>query len=240
MSSNVVSEDKSGQIETPGPVLRSLDRQPEPGSWRLRSVVRPVEGVSDEQLIAESAADPHAFEAVFLRHASAMHRYVARRGGSSSADDIVAETFTRAFDQRHRYRNEYADARPWLLGIATNVMRHHHRSEATRLRAYARLDPEQASDGVDLSAVSRADADAARSALSNALAKLKRGDRDALLLMAWADLSYEEIGAALEIPVGTVRSRINRARRQLREVLQDVAAISNQGRLGSGDPPEIA
>jgi len=221
-------------------VLRSRDRRSEPGSWSVRSVVRPFEGLSDAQMIAASATDPHAFEAVFLRHVSAMHRYVARRVGSSSADDIVAETFTRAFDQRHRYRNEYADARPWLLGIATNVMRHHHRSEATRLRAYARVGPDETSDGVELSAVSRADASAARAALSAALVRLKRGDRDALLLMAWADLSYEEIAAALDIPLGTVRSRINRARRQLRELLQDVAAISNQDRLGSGHPPEIA
>ncbi len=184
--------------------------------------------LTDAQLLAESASDPAAFEALFHRHAATIHRYLARRVDLSLVEDLVAETFTCAFDQRLRYRPEYADARPWLFGIATNLLRHQLRGERARLRAYARVDPDPAVDGAEAGAVARADASALRGELVDALGRVRRGDRDALLLMAWAELSYEEIAQALEIPVGTVRSRINRTRRRLRELLDGVAAI-NEG-----------
>jgi RNA polymerase sigma-70 factor (ECF subfamily) len=120
----------------------------------------------------------------------------------------------------------YPDARPWLFGIATNLVRRHRRSERVRLQAYARLEVDGAVDGVEASAVARVDSQSVRRELAIALGKLRDGDRDALLLMAWAELSYEEIAEALGIPVGTVRSRINRARRRLRELLKGIAPIS--------------
>ena len=107
-------------------------------------------------------------------------------------------------------------------------MRHHRRAELARLHVLARVNPEGAEGGTDGAAIARADAQAIRAALATALGKLRRGDRDALLLMAWGELSYEEIAQALEIPVGTVRSRINRARRLLRELLPAAAAISER------------
>ena len=105
-----------------------------------------VEAGSDAQIIAASRVEPLVFAAVFDRHYDAVHRYLARRVGSDLADDLAAETFTTAFDVRRRYDTARPDARPWLFGIATNLLRHHHRGEARRLRAYARLD--RPADGV--------------------------------------------------------------------------------------------
>jgi RNA polymerase sigma factor (sigma-70 family) len=183
---------------------------------------------SDAELVLQSGADPSAFEFVFARHVTAIHRFVARRVEPAVVEELVSETFATAFDRRRKYRPEYPDARPWLFGIATNLMRHHRRSERARLAAYARVDPAQPVDGIDGEALERLHARAGRGELARALGKLRRGDRDALLLFAWGELSYEEIALALDIPVGTVRSRINRARRRVRELLSGLAAIDEQ------------
>jgi RNA polymerase sigma-70 factor (ECF subfamily) len=106
-----------------------------------------------------------------------------------------------------------------LLGIATNLVRHHRRAEVRRLRAYERLEVAQAEDLEEDAVAARADAAAAGPWIACALARIPDADRDALLLLAWADLTYAEIAIALEIPIGTVRSRIHRARQRLRELL---------------------
>ncbi|OGO52058.1 MAG: RNA polymerase subunit sigma-70 [Chloroflexi bacterium RBG_16_69_14] len=182
---------------------------------------RSVEPETDAEVIAASRVEPVRFAAVFDRHYDAVHRYLARRVGGDLADDLAAETFTVALGARGRYDTAHADARPWLFGIATNLLRHHHRAEVRRLRAYARLDREADQEdglgGVD----ARLDAALAGPAIAEALMSLSAGDRDALLLLAWADLRYEEIAVALRIPVGTVRSRLHRARSRLRELLGD-------------------
>jgi len=182
---------------------------------------------TDADLLARSISDPSTFGEIFSRHVVAIHRYLVRRVGVSPAEDLVADTFAVAFDQRARYRSQYPDARPWLFGIATNLMRHHCRTERARLHAYARVGHYLiivASD-VESEALSRADASASRGALEAAMTDLRIGDRDALLLMAWGELSYEEISRALRIPIGTVRSRINRSRWQLRNVLNSAGDV---------------
>jgi RNA polymerase sigma-70 factor (ECF subfamily) len=180
-----------------------------------------VEAGSDAQVIAASRADPLVFATVFDRHYDAIHRYLARRVGSDLADDLAAETFTEAFDVRLRFDVAHADARPWLFGIATNLLRHHRRSEARRLRAYARLDrPADGDDGFG-GVETRLDAQRAASSIAAAVGHLSADERDALLLFAWADLRYEEIALALRIPIGTVRSRLNRARLRLRELIDE-------------------
>ena len=139
--------------------------------------------------------------------------------GRDLADELAAQTFLVAFDRRARFDLSRTDARPWLFGIATNLLRRHHRHELRQLRAYARsavdpvLDP---FDGVE----DRIDASNMRRELVDALARIPSDELDALLLFAWADFSYSEIGEALEIPIGTVRSRLSRARRRLRELLE--------------------
>ena len=174
---------------------------------------------SDAALIAASLDSPLAFAGVFDRHYDFVHRYLGRRVGLDIADDLASETFMTAFRVRARYDHARPDARPWLLGIATNLVRHHRRAEVRRLRAYERLEVEHTA-GIDEEMVAaRADAAAAKPQIARALARIPDGDRDALLLHAWADLTYAEIALALEIPIGTVRSRIHRARQRLRELL---------------------
>jgi RNA polymerase sigma-70 factor (ECF subfamily) len=176
---------------------------------------------TDAEIIRASQADPRLFAAIFDRHFDAIYRYLRRRVGESLADDLAAETFTTAFAVRGKYDLRREDARPWLYGIASNLLRHHYRREERQLRAYARtgVDPVQA----DLDEVlDRVDAATAGPRLARALASLDRRDRDVLLLYAWADLSYQDIADALGIPPGTVRSRLHRARRIVRELLGDI------------------
>src|SRR5919205_4459442 len=94
--------------------------------------------MTDAQAIGASLEDPEAFAVLFDRHFDAVHGYAQRRVGPALADEVAAETFTRAFDQRRRYDVSRDDARPWLLGIAANLLRRHWRSERRRLDAYAR------------------------------------------------------------------------------------------------------
>jgi RNA polymerase sigma factor (sigma-70 family) len=178
-----------------------------------------VEAGSDVQVIAASRSEPHAFAIIFDRHYDAVHRYLARRVGADLADDLAAEAFTDAFDFRARFDTARTDARPWLFGIATNLLRHHLRSEARRLRAYARVDRPPDIHEADGVIEARLDAERAGPMLAAALAQLSTDERDVLLLYAWADLRYEEIAEALQIPIGTVRSRLNRARGRLRELI---------------------
>jgi RNA polymerase sigma factor (sigma-70 family) len=162
--------------------------------------------MTDAQAIGASLADPEVFAVLFDRHFDAVHGYAQRRVGPDLADEVAAETFTRAFDQRRCYDASRDDARPWLLGIAANLLRRHWRSERRRLDAYSRsARAEHGAEAVPLAAE-----------VAATLRKLPRREREALLLLAWADLSYEEIGVALGVPIGTVRSRISRARARLR------------------------
>jgi RNA polymerase sigma-70 factor (ECF subfamily) len=174
----------------------------------------------DAALIERSRHDPEAFASLYDRHAAPLHRYAARRLGVSVADDIVADTFLDAFRKRHRYDLGVTDARPWLYGIAANLIGKHSRAEVRMLRAYARTgaDPVLAEAHID-EAEGRLASAAVRQDLAAALAGLATGDRDVLLMIAWADLSYTEVATALGIPVGTVRSRLHRARARIRAAL---------------------
>jgi len=174
---------------------------------------------TDAAVIQLSRHEPEHFTVLFRRHAPYIQRYVVRRLGQDAADDIVAETFLLAFRQRDSYDQTRADARPWLYGIATNLIGRHRRAEIRMYRALARtgIDPvmESFTDTVD----DRVSASTASRRLAAALARLPAELRDTLLLVAWGDLSYEEVATALGIPIGTVRSRVSRARNKLRRTL---------------------
>ena len=172
---------------------------------------------SDAALIGRSLDEPALFATVFERHYDVVHRFVARRLGGELADELASETFTRAFDHRHAFDRTNLDARPGLLGIATNLLRRHWRTERRRLAALQRL----AGDGQ----VRAAGAEALQADVLEALRSLGRDEREALLLLAWADLSYEQIAVALAVPIGTVRSRLSRARGRMRHRLDVPAAV---------------
>ena len=173
----------------------------------------------DAELIAASLTDPAQFELIFDRHYQAIHRYLARRGGWELAEDLTQAVFLAAFAGRRRFRASEASAAPWLFGIATNLLRRHARTEFRRLRAYARLPAREVTQFDPNAVVDRLDAQALAPRAFDIVAGLPEAERNALLLVAWADLTYEQIAVALNVPIGTVRSRIHRARGKLRELL---------------------
>jgi RNA polymerase sigma-70 factor (ECF subfamily) len=175
----------------------------------------------DSDLIADSRTEPEAFAVLFDRYAGMLYRYVSRRMGPEIAEDLVGETFLVAFAGRSGYDLSYADARPWLFGIITNLVSRHRRTEAAFYRALQRSPIEDVAQSDDDRVANGVTARAARPLLARALAGLPARDRNVLLLVAWSDLSYEEVAQALGVPIGTVRSRLNRARRKVRAVLGD-------------------
>jgi RNA polymerase sigma factor (sigma-70 family) len=175
---------------------------------------------TDAELILRSLDRPECFEAIFDRHAPSVHRYLRRRIGDGLAEELAAETFARAFNARRRFDAHHASALPWLYGIAVNLIRMHRRSEERRLRAYglvAEPDLQPSSSAED---EARLDAAALGPALSEALATLPPGQREVLLLHAWAGLSHAEIAEALAVSPGNVRKRLHRARVHVAERIE--------------------
>ncbi|MQY03297.1 RNA polymerase sigma factor [Actinomadura macrotermitis] len=181
---------------------------------------------SDAGVIGRSRREPEAFAALFDRHYTAVHGYAARRLGPALADDVAAETFLIAFDRRDRYDTARPDARPWLYGIASNLVARHHRAEVRLYRALARSGADEVTEGHADGVAGRLDARAVRGPLARALAGIADGDRDVLLLVAWAQLSVQEAGEALGVPAGTARSRLHRARKKIRAALGDTDPTS--------------
>lgn len=182
----------------------------------------------DGTAIATSLHEPEAFAEVFHRHFAFIHRYIARRTGQDRADDIASQTFTVAFSHRGRYRDDLGTARPWLLGIATNLVRADHRAELRQADTATRVIRE---GGISLaeSALGISSADSAEDIrLTLALEQLHPDQREALLLHVWGELSYAEIAASLAIPIGTVRSRISRACAALRNELEPLAPVAGE------------
>jgi RNA polymerase sigma-70 factor (ECF subfamily) len=180
----------------------------------------------DSAAISRSVEIPEAFEAIFDRHFDAVHRYLARRAGRQRADDLASQTFVIAFAARARFRPEFSDARPWLLGIATKLLANDRRAEQRLLETYGQLSGD-ARRVVQVSSPPDSDRDVAA-----ALAKLDPSQRDVLLLHAWGELSYEEIAGTLGIPLGTVRSRLARARANLQIELEPGPAATPLLRAG--------
>jgi RNA polymerase sigma-70 factor (ECF subfamily) len=155
-----------------------------------------------------------SFDDVFAAEFEPLHGFVARHLGSSAAEELTAETFAVAY-RRWSDLDPSRSPKPWLYGIASNLISHHRRRERRMLRAYARSgnDPLLAEDGFS---IERLAAQESRSILAAALADLRHEEREALLLHAWAELSDREIAEALSVPLGTVKSRLSRARTHIR------------------------
>lgn len=138
-----------------------------------------------------------------------LHRYVARRVGIDAAEDIVADVFLTAYRRRDRFDPALGPIRPWLFGIATNVIHRHRRQEARHLRALARLDGQQVSpDAYRSEPIIGAE----HRALVTALGRMKTEQRDALFLSAVAGLTTPEIAQAMAVPEGTVKTWLHRGR----------------------------
>jgi RNA polymerase sigma factor (sigma-70 family) len=174
---------------------------------------------NDAAIIARSLDDPEQFAVLFRRHAPRLYRYAARRLGPDLADDVVADTFLHAFRQRASYRSDYPDARPWLYGIATRLIGRNRRAEIRQYRALARTGVDVVADSFAEVVDARISAAGEYRRLAGVLAGLPAAYRDALLLIAWGQLTYEQAAVTLGVPVGTVRSRLSRARARLRAEL---------------------
>ena len=176
-------------------------------------------------------SEPTAFELIFDRHFGAIHRYLHRRAGRDLADELAAETFALAFARRASCRAS-GSVLPWLYGIATNLLHRQRRAERRQLRAYSRAE---STDGSPTRTRRRHESsDSSLGArLAGALAAMRPRERDALLLYALADLSYEEVALALDVPVGTVRTWLHRARataqRELGAAEVDVSPLATTG-----------
>jgi RNA polymerase sigma factor (sigma-70 family) len=172
---------------------------------------------SDAAVIRASRLDPAAFGVVFDRHWVRIHRYCVVRAGPPG-EDVAAETFRVAFDRRSDYDGR-PDAGPWLYGIATNLLRTWFRSAARGERALRRAAGHAVVDDLE-DALDRAEAARLGPELWAVLGRLTAEERDALLLHACAELTYDQIARATGVPIGTVRSRIHRARTRVRAHLE--------------------
>ncbi|MEX0984905.1 MAG: RNA polymerase sigma factor [Actinomycetota bacterium] len=189
----------------------------------------------DGKVIAASIVDPEAFGAIFERHYDAVTSYVGQRVGDVVGEDITARTFTVAFARRDRFAVSANSARPWLYGIATNLIRHHTRDERTHLALRGRVpiptfEPDPNQD------VAHLDAKRLAGTIRDALLALPERDREPLLLHVLGEFTYEEIATALGIPSGTAKSRVNRARRLLRERITAATGIQSWTAYLDEDP----
>ncbi len=173
---------------------------------------------SDAEVIRRSLGEPEAFGLVYDRHAATVLRFLGRRVGAGVAEGLVGELFRIAFERRKTFDGSRASALPWLYGIGSNLLLKHRRGEARRLRANARMAVREAPDR--RASAAALDARLLFPRVADAIEALPDGEREALLLFAWEDLSYQSVAEALELPIGTVRSRLNRARAHLRELLK--------------------
>lgn len=181
---------------------------------------------TDSEIIQRSLEMPAAFAEIFDRHARVVGAFVSRRVGADVAEDLVSETFLVAFRRRGHFEFARESAKPWLFGIAVRLMRNHRAREAAHWRSVvsATVAAEVDHDGEIGAAGDRVDAAAVLRRLAPALAALPTRDRETLQLYAWSDLTYEELAVALGVPVGTVRSRLNRVRRRLGEAMPALTA----------------
>ena len=170
---------------------------------------------SDADIIGESRHQPERFAAIFDRHFSEVHRYVERRLGGDIADDIASDTFLTAFGKRDSYDTSRPDARPWLYGIATNLVGKHRRRQTSALRAYRLAATTDTLGGHEDQVAARVSAQRRRGELVHALARLSPGEQDVLFLVALAEFTHQEVAEALGISYGTVGSRLSRARAKL-------------------------
>lgn len=168
---------------------------------------------------ADSEAPPvPPIDDLYRDNVDALFVYLARRLGRDLAGDLTAETFRIAIERLDRYDSALGSPRSWLFGIATNLLRRHWRTEERRLRALSR-QVHAHDESIDplLRVNERVDAVAAIDQLMLAVADLPAEDRDLLVLVAWEGCSHREVADILQIPMGTVRSRLHRVRAVLRE-----------------------
>lgn len=191
--------------------------------WKGKSALGRVM-TSDAELIHRSLdGDTEAFVEVICRHEGALGAYLVRRAGRAAAEDLLGEVWVAAFESRRTYDQSFADARPWLYGVALNKLRHYWRS-----RPAEDLVPDVTSmaGGWDPWPVVDARVDT-QSLLRAALANLKPEEREVLTLVAWEDLTAADAARVIGIPAGTARRLLHQARTALRNTPEVTALLTN-------------
>lgn len=174
---------------------------------------------TDAEIIEASLVDPAEFEEIFRRHYSSIYRHAVRRVGVADAGDLAADVFVRALAVRDHYDLSRADCLPWLYGIASNLAGDRLRRLRRRSAEAFPLEPigNMAED-----ADSRLDAERLAELVNPVLQGMSEPDRTTFLLYALDDLTYAEIADLLDVPPGTVGSRISRVRSQMLEAIPDL------------------
>jgi RNA polymerase sigma factor (sigma-70 family) len=166
------------------------------------------------------AGDPDAFGTLFDEHAHAVYNLGFRLSANwSAAEEVVSVTFLEAWRRRSRIDPGGEPLRPWLLGIAVNVSRNLARASRRHQAALSRLPPPPPMPDFAEELAGRLDDEARLREVGKALAALRREEREVIALCVWSELDYATAARALGVPVGTVRSRLSRARSKLRMLL---------------------
>lgn len=176
---------------------------------------------TDDASHRASWSDPARFEAVFDQHHGDVWSFIARCAGRQVADDLAGQVFVVAFERRASFDPALGEVRGWLFGIARNLVRTRRRSDGRRIRAFARMANQRHQQPDESQHI--VDADELRVEQRLVLAALQRlseDDRELLVLAVWEGLSYTQIAAVIGVPIGTVRSRLSRARKRLRELVE--------------------
>jgi RNA polymerase sigma-70 factor, ECF subfamily len=176
--------------------------------------------LSDGDLWHNAAeGDPSAFGALFERHSDAVYNHCFRRTGSwEAAEDLASVVFLEAWRRRRDVSLSGESILPWLLAVANNVVRNRDRSLRRHRRLLAKLPAAVVAPDPAEEAVSRVDDERAMRRVLQVFTRLLPDEQDVLALCVWAGLSYTDAAVALGIPVGTVRSRLSRAREHLRRL----------------------
>ncbi|MGN6202048.1 MAG: RNA polymerase sigma factor [Solirubrobacterales bacterium] len=170
------------------------------------------------------SGDAEAFGDLYSRHARTVQSYCLwRTANLQSAEDATATVFLETWHKRRRLTLSTDSAAPLLLGIANNVIRHQWRSQRRYRHALERVrNVGQVPSDLEAEAISRIDAIEQVRRGGETIRQLPRREREVLALLAWSDLSYGEIAEALGLPIGTVRSRIARARTRLGDAFPEM------------------
>ena len=179
--------------------------------------VRSAPSPTDSELLDRAkVGDADAFGVLFERHAPAVLQFCFRRTADAAlAEDLTSIVFLEAWRKRGKLELFQDSARPWLFGVALNVVRSQHRAQRRCSDALARLPATPPAEAESERAIARIDAEREMRVLIDIVSKLNRREREVLELCVWAELSTEEAASSLGISVGAVRSRLSRARRRL-------------------------
>lgn len=187
---------------------------------------------SDSDVIRASRDAPERFGAIVERHHDVVYRYVARRIGRQDARDVTAEVFLNAFAARSRFDTAAESARPWLFGIAFNLIGRRLRTIRRRQRLTDALPGLRPVEDFAADSDSRVAASGLASELREALDSLSESDRETFLLYAVDGLTYSEVAEVMSVALGTVASRMSRVRSLIREAIPDLKRRTN----GEGYP----